>query len=273
MKRILILILPILLNSCENGGQLKSDPIFLSSDSTETVKFIFDSLRAEMYLQWFMEPTHSKYICYESPSFNPRIQIIINKKGEIMANYEVNPKSISELIVQFYSANLYKNEISNNFPFYSELTKKFLLSEIRELEAELDTIKKAHNVNQELIDFQQLVIGNWKSKLKVFSILSVDKIREPDYSAGIELKYPEKCKTNEVVLDSILLGFYRIREKDAKMYFNESYAKIFWKATKHKDSTAINKLNVFKTLHPIRVLDYGKSRYRPKMEIPPVLIE
>lgn len=274
MQRILVFILPLLAVSCNHVGSNNAEPKFTKTDSTEIINVIIDSLRAEMYTQWFMNPKFKKFQCYISPDFDPDLQIVINKFGEIEINGETNPKSISELTLNFYSKNLNENDLTNNFPLYSELTKYDITSQIKKQENELETIKTSNNEFQEIIDMKQKMVDEWKAKLNALRTIGVNKIREPYYFNGIELKYPENCKMNEAVLDSILLGFYKIREIDSKLYFDESYAKIFWKATQFKDSIALQRLDAFKLLHPVYILDYGKSRYTPKAEKappPPVL--
>lgn len=269
MQRVILFILPILMVSCNNGNSVNDKHNFTSADSTEIVKVIIDSLRAEMYTQWFMEPTHKKLQCYNPPDFNPELLIEINSNSEILINGISNPKSLPQLIVNFYSTNLNKNELGNNFQLYAELTKYQITTQIKKHQDELKAIKSTHKEFQEMIDFKQKIIIEWKGKLNSLSILGVNEIQEPHYLSGIEFKYPENSKINETVLDSILLGFYKIREIDSKKYFSESYAKIYWKAIHFNDSIAIQKLEAFKLLHPVRILDYRKSRYTPFVEIPP----
>jgi len=273
MRKASLLILPVLLFSCQSSENQEIEPVFTSADSTTIVTDIIDTLRAEMYEQWFMEPTHTKMQCYEPPNFRPSIDVLINNRGQLMIGGEINPNSISAKIVSFYSANLEKNDVRNNNPFYSEITKKEVENQIQKLESEIIQIRETYPLNQELIEFKQKMIKEWQDKLDVFQILDLKTLREPYYVAGVKYRYPEDYIHSEAILDSILLGFYRMREIDSKMYFNESYASTFWRATNLKDSIAIEKLKVFKILHPVHVLDFEKSRYKPYVEPPPPPIE
>lgn len=137
-------------------------------------------------------------------------------------------------------------------------------------------MKSIHNGLREMIVFKQNMLNEWKAKLDILKTLGSSKVQELNYLADVELKYPENCKINESVLDSILIGYYKIREEDSKKYFSESYAKIYWRAIHLKDSNTLKKLDAFKLLHPARILDFRKSRYTPLQEIlpsPPVIEE
>jgi hypothetical protein len=269
MQRIILFILPILLTSCNNGDSPNHEEYFTKTDSTQVVQVIIDSLRAEMYTQWIMDTTHNKLQCYNPPDFNPELLIELKTNGEILINGKSNSKSLSELIVKFYSIGRTKNESAMPPKLYYELTKHSIESEIKKHQDELEAMKSNHREFKDLIDFKQTLINAWKEKLDVLSTLRVNKILEPHDLSGIEFKYPNNSKSYEAVLDSILLGFYKIREADSKKYFSESYAKIYWRANYLKDSIALKKLNAFKVLHPVRILDYGKSRYTPLRENPP----
>lgn len=267
-RSLLFLIISLLIYSCKNGPVKNSEPVFTATDSTKIVKTILDSLHAEMNTQWFMDSTFKVTTCHSFPIFTPALRILLNGNGDIMIQGDLNNKNIVGSILNFYSANLFKNDYTNNYPNYLEISKKQILSTIKYLEEQITELKQ-NKSSLELIERNEKELDEWKDKLKILTLLSVDILREPAYTAGVELKYPEKSSVNEQILDSVLLGFYKIREIDAKIYFKESYAKIFWKATKHNDTLAINQLKAFKVLHPVYVLDYGKSKIPTSEMIPP----
>lgn len=269
MLKIILLISPMLMVGCNSSSSLPVEQKFTNADSLQIVNVIIDSLYAEMNTQWFMKPTDEKIRCYEPPSFSPRLLTEINTQNQVMINGVINPKSISKSVVKFYSDNLYKNDVTNNSPFYTELSQNALITQIRALEEELETIKSRNDASQEIARFKQIAIDEWKKKLEILDLLGGNCLREPQHGAGIEIRYYQDSKIYQEVLDSLLMGIYKIREIDSKIYFNESYAKIFWKACKQKDSIALKKLNAFKILHPVHILDYNKSRYSPKIEVVP----
>lgn len=156
---------------------------------------------------------------------------------------------------------------------YSRASRNVILDQITKEKVKIQEVKDTPNTDPEIVEFYQSILHEWENKLDLFAILSVDTLSEPVFSSGIKFKYSEDCKIYDQILDSILLGFYKIREIDSKIYFKESYAKIFWKANKLKDSLAIEQLKPFKTLHPIHILDYGKTRYKPYTPPPPPPIE
>ena len=273
MRKLLLFILPVLLFSCQSSDNSEIEPVFTSTDSTAMVQEILESLEAEMYTQWFMDTTAIGLTCYNSPEFNPALSVRINDQGMIMVKDVLNPKSISDMVVEFYSTNLFRNYLTNNDPMYSRVSKNEIINEIDEQKKKLKNVKNTPNVDPEIIVYYQNVLYEWESKLKLFSILAVDTLSEPQFATGIKFKYSENCNIYDQILDSILLGFYKIREIDSRIYYKESYAKIFWKATKLKDSIEIEQLIPFKTLHPVHILDYGKSRYKPYTELPPPPIE
>lgn len=96
--------------SCNTGGTRIDEQYFTIADSTKASKAIIDSMRAEMYTQWFMDTTHNKLHCYNPPDFNPELLIEIKSNGEIWVNGRINTKGISsELVVDFYSTDLKKH--------------------------------------------------------------------------------------------------------------------------------------------------------------------
>jgi hypothetical protein len=267
-KYICFLGLLFLSVRCENTNSVRVDNEFTKKDSTDILKVILDSLNTEMYAQWFMEPLKKGTQYSEEPSFNPRIYVNINSKEEILIRDEINKRFISELILEFYTSNLFT--IKNlETPYYSKLAKSEIISEIKRLENEINTIKTTHKEVQDFIQLRKETLNDWKKRLSFLKILGTDTIREPSSVAGIELNYPENSKINEAVLDSIFMGFYKIREFDAQLYFNESYAKIFWKANTKKDTKALKQLEVFKLLHPVKVLDHKKCQCFSTFQIPP----
>lgn len=265
MSRLLLLISPLLFFSCQSNEKPETGPVFSTTDSTAIVQDILDSLESEMYLQWFMDTTTGALVCYNSPDFHPALFVKVDKQGKIMINDVLNPGNISDLVLRFYSANYYKNDITNNTPLYSRISKQYVIEQISDAENEFLSLINTPNVPPDLLLYKQKAIDELKDKLDLFRILSIDTLKEPHYTAGVKFDCPEDFKKRNQVLDSILLGFYKIRELDGQEYFSESYAKIFWKATKYKDPIALKKLRAFKILHPVNILDYEKSRYKPSI--------
>lgn len=274
-RLFMLVLLVFSLTQCDISEKKNTPNLFSEKDSLELIPIIIDSFRIEMNQQWFMRTYSDGLGCYAPPSFNPVLRIEITGKDKVKIRENNSYLSISNSVKNFYSTNLTKNNLNNYDARYHIVYKKEIESKIEGLVAEYKEIEKMPSVMADILAFKQNQIKEWERKLNLFKTLQVKHFNEPDYNSGIELKYSDSCVIHETITDSILLGFYKLRELDAAKYSNQSYARTFWFATIQKDSLSTNKLNAFKFMHPINVLDFTKSHFTPiVIEVPPpVMIE
>lgn len=268
MLKYIFLAIPILLLSCKGEEGVSCQPVFTIADSTATVHQIMDSLRAELYDQWFMMKPSVEVTCGIPPKFDPVLSFEIDEQGEWTVRNQKNPTHISEEVVRFYHTNWKKDRSGNEDARYSVITQKEIEREMVEVEKEILAIKQSEQAPAELIQFKQLQLDEWRKKYRVFQTISLTKIRQPHYQTGISLDYPKDTKGVESILDSLLLGFYQLREWDSQEYFKESYAQIVWRATKEKDTLAMDRMNALTFLHPVQLLVYPMRRDAARTEIP-----
>lgn len=265
--KLLLFIFPFFFIACQNQDSSINANEFNASDSTRIINSILDSMKVEFNNQWFMQDIENHTTCSTAPYYGASISIDINKNESILLNMEfLNPKNISDSIVQFYSLNKQKNDPASNAPLYTSLSKKEILDHIETIERELKRTEGIKDYSQDIIDYRNEELLEWKGKLKIITTLKTDILKMPEQQSGVKLNYPKDCKINNELMDTILIGFYKLREIDAQHYFKDSYAKIFWKATLQKDSIALDQIETLKVLHPIAILDRAKCRlYAPIM--------
>lgn len=268
--KLLLFIIPFFFIGCQTQDSSIDVNQFNSSDSTKIINSILDSMKVELNNQWFMTEIERHVTCTIPPFYSPSISIDINQNESVLLNYEhLNPKSISDSIVKFYSTNIIKNDLSSNAPLYIRVSKLELKERIQSIEDEITRLKESDNYSLDILEFRIGELAEWKNKFNIFKTLNTNFLIEPDNRSGIMLDYPKDCKINEQILDTILIGFYKVRELDAQHYFKESYAKLFWKATNQSDTLAMDKIEAIKMLHPIAIIDYPKCKI--KSILPPPL--
>lgn len=260
MKQLLFIVIPLLFVGCQSNDSANYLPTFNQSDSTAIVKTILDSMQVEFNNQWFMTEEKFQSTCSMPPSFSPSVSIKINGKELILCSGQFSPKSISDSILQFYSINIVKNDLTSNAPLYNWLSKKEILEHIVMIEDEIIRMETLRDYSKDILEYRKDELIEWEGKLKILNTLKVDKIPQPEYDTGITLDYPKDCKINGQLMDTIFIGFYKVRELDAQHYFKESYAKLFWKATTQSDTLSMDKIDAIKMLHPINLIDFPKCK-------------
>lgn len=284
MWKSLILLFVLTLVGCEFSKSSDCEN-FSQKDSTLIINNILDSMRSEMNRQWFMKPAPNFYdenkqnysTCLSLPNFmennkppyfRQEMFFEIDSNNSVKLNGVKTNKNIEDKVDYFFSKNRISNHVDYDFALYITLTRKNIYGLI---EYYKENIKDATNYsNHEIKQFFESYLQQNYSKLSLLNTMSSDTLYEPYFQTCVKLLYQKNCKINEKIQERILMGFYRLREKDAKTYFEESYAKIFWKATKFDDTLAKRKLEALSILHPIYLLDYGKTKFKPKLRyIPP----
>jgi hypothetical protein len=229
---------------------------------------LIDSLESEMNNQWFMP-------CYKGieapyPSFYPCLKI----NATSITDYKINEEKIESIpnsVFQFYMTNYVSNNKEKPNPNYFTLKRTKIDNEISEINNKID--KLDYKKYPEIHDYYNEIKTEWIEKLNALNILEKDEMRLPGTESGIYFYYlnEDDNKLVQQITDSVLFGFYKIRDFDAMLYFKEPYIDIFHKAVKKKNSVAIKQLDALKILHPVNIIDQTKCKFDEKVivvEIP-----
>jgi hypothetical protein len=278
MWKSFTLVFVLLFFGCKNSIVSDCDS-FSQKDSITVVNNILDSMQAEMNRKWFMKPApiisddnfESTSFCIRFPKylktnkppyFSQEMFFEIDRDNSVKLNGEKTNRNITSNVVYFFSKNRSANQVDYDFALYIIQSRIELISGIKILQSQIQEAAKCSNYA--IKRFFETNLQLQYSKLRLLNTLSSDTLSEPHYQTCVKLSYPKNCKINEKIRDSLLIGFYKLREMDAKSYFENSYARIFWKATKFNDTIAKRQLEALNILHPIYLLDFGKSKYKPK---------
>lgn len=254
MKFTLVItsILTLLFVSCNNSKSNKYIPFseISTEDSLALVDQLFDSLHAEIY-------QNERYRVF---GIMPEIiycgayrefYLRINSNGKRIIGDTVT-KSFSPHIYAYFNTNYLKNDMSNNSVLYSRISKKEIVSQIKNAKEAAIEVENTPDAMQDIIDFKWNQVIEWESKYKTIRTLNINLLKEPEYSACINLDYPKKTIKKDDYFNEILLAFYKLRNERSLEHFNKSYLEVFYETLLFKRNYRSFAL---KTIQPINVKD------------------
>lgn len=264
----------IVLFSCstDKGGEVLQ-PVFTEADSLACVEILMDSLREEMMDQEYYRWTEDyPVMAYCGPRYF--FSVNINMHDAIMVFGELREDSIPEFIARYFTANMYQNDLENNFPMYSTINRKQIMETTSQAEEEYNYVKADTSVDIEMIRYRKRQWLEWKERLTTLETIGQEELREVHYQAGVTFNYVNKNQTYNEVMGNILLGFYLIRNKLSNHYFNKSYARIYWDYEQEPTIENLNRLKALKYLQPVRIYDkpFLKSIHKSVDPPPPTEI-
>ena len=199
--------------------------------------------------------------------------IVANAKNQIMVRGEIlnDPDQISEKIIEYYTKNrdLSKSEMQLvastashpgfNFPLYSKLTSEDIENYLAEAKIQLETTKKEHSSDVDLVNHKTEIVDQWIKKRRSLKLYGKKTMPEIHIQAHIRI---EVQKETEYAL------FAKIQSEIEEAYFylrNEEALKIFktpYGIIKRRDALNKNpnnkdrlKLDLLDTLYPKRVIE------------------
>lgn len=188
--------------------------------------------------------------------------IIANQNNQVMVKNRfprLNDLDIlSDHIVEFYTTNEKKNDVTNSFPMYSEATKTLVKGKLDELYDILDELENAETPDEESIRVRNDQIKEWERKKKALDMLGRPILREPHAQAHIrvEIKKKTNYKTFSKIHSEIEEAIYEIRDKSAKDIFGISYGTILSKMeTDLEDKESRKQFELLEILHPATVIE------------------
>ena len=242
----------IFLTGCGNQKSSKYIPFseISTADSLALVDQLFDSLHAEIYQD-------ERYRVFDDMSgiiycgAYREFYIQINSNGKRIIGDTVT-KSITPHIYAYFNTNYLKNDMSNNSVLYSRISKKEIINQIKNAKEAAIEVENTHDAIQDLIDFKWNQVIEWESKYKTIRTLNINLLKEPEYSACINLDYHTKAIKEGDYFNEILLAFYRLRNERSIEHFNKSYLEVFYETLLFKRNYRCLAL---KTIQPISVKD------------------
>ncbi|MBL1278640.1 MAG: hypothetical protein COA33_000065 [Fluviicola sp.] len=256
--KLTVLFLGLLLigcNSKESSNNLNDESAFLSeADSIAVLNDLIEEMKEENY---------TNLTSFNFPNYGCMPMLIEKRdifsiqqdlKGEIIINGLLDSKSITNEIVTYFSANREKNDVANNYPMYSRISRKEIIHLTKEAIEEAKKVKNTPGALEDIIDFKERQVEEWMKKLRAIKVLQIDKLPEPSVQAHITIEYQDTLK-GEHLIDSVLVGFFLLRDYASKKYFNESYLTIFQRNRKNETLLDTERLKALSILYPLTILD------------------
>ncbi len=210
-------------------------------------------LRTEMYSSNIYDPEMYDAVQCIMIEMRNQFNIQVLKNGVVVIEGDTT-NNISEAVSNYYLVNYEKNNVSNNFLFYSTISRRQVVENIQYAKQDAKNVENTQGVLQEVINFKWDQVQEWEQKKDIFNISNVTKIKEPHSQAVIILDYAD-TELGNAAMESILMALYYLRDKISKEYFKESYLKIYTRNKLMPNDLDQRKLNSFQILLPIRVLD------------------
>lgn len=255
----------LLLWSCKNDVPKTVTYDFSEADSLAVTSEIFDSLRAEYSKQWFVD-RQGCFIGYFPPFHYSQIDFELKNNCKVYRVNSSEPLNISQEVVSFFSSSDKKDKIN---PVFVNRTIGQTINEIVTLREEIRKLKLDPKTAIEILEYKQSVLSETEYKLQLLDLLNTDRIKEINENSGVRLFYFRENECTRKVFDSLLLGFYQLREIDSKKYFGQSYAKIFWLGLHKNDSLSTLRTNALNFLNPVQVIDMKKDNFGSSVPLPP----
>jgi hypothetical protein len=228
--------------------------LLAAADSMQIMTELIKELKMEMYDGYMPITKDSSLAAQLYCGFRPEIRIRINKTNQLIIGNDLamDWSKVSNLTVEFYSANLEKRNSFNDFPYYSVRSKKKIFQEITDNESNL----LIPDIDSALYEFFQEEIDRCKTELTTLTSINKDTLFTAQEGARITLEYFPEIDNQASIVDSVLVGFYILRDQSSKRYFNESYVDIYDRYIFTHMRNDREKLQALKVLHPMNVIDH-----------------
>lgn len=173
-------------------------------------------------------------------------------RGEIMSD----PNKISEKVVEFYSTNQKRNDVTNNFPMYSRVSKRVIEDNIRRIEIEAESLE-AQDAPAEMIDFKYSQMEEWEKKLRSLKLYGSNELPEIQFQANIRVEVQDATEYGlfAKIQTEIEEGIFELRNGEAKRIFGEDYQTIKTRFGQDQNPLDKDKLNLLEILFPARIIE------------------
>jgi hypothetical protein len=260
MKLVWITFLSINLCACQTTTSDINSNTISSADSIALQNEIVHSMEEDLFDNTFIQTNSDttdifqEYVCMPRPHFT----IKINERNQLMVSGEIDVPIIPRLI-KFYTENKKQNDVNNNSPMYSRIDEKGIIHQINRVKDELKEAQKYKKSKNE-IRLIEKNLSEWEQRLKALKTLKIKELSEIDRThVSITGTRNPKVDSNNV-LDSVLVGFYLLRDLVAREYFNVSYVSIYKKHKLYGSQNSFDQLEALKILYPVNVFDETKLK-------------
>ncbi|GAB5416759.1 MAG: hypothetical protein Crog4KO_22480 [Crocinitomicaceae bacterium] len=181
--------------------------------------------------------------------------------------------SIEEIqsgVFLYYTANASLNEAQTekniqdpnykflDYPFYSRIKLGDIEKRVEEHSEYLASAKEEQDEN--LIEFYQGALNEWKNKQRTIHILEVDELIEIQNQAFIQIEDAANKKGLSPMTEEAIRGILNVRNYASQKYFGVSYYSLYFDATRKNDTKAQDKMNAIDHLYQMKIVDESYAR-------------
>lgn len=190
-----------------------------------------------------------------------------NSQNQLMVRQELmqNPDDISERVVEWYTKNEKQNDVTNNFPMYSRISKSEIQAQIDAATQAAEAVENTPGASADIIDFKWKQVQEWENKMKALKLYGKAELPEIQFQAHIRIEV-QKATTFELytkIQSELQEAIYELRDGAAKDIFGESYGVIKKRydsieGDKSKQAQAAmdkDKLDLLAILYPDRFIE------------------
>lgn len=190
-----------------------------------------------------------------------------NSKNQLMVRGELmkDPDEISERVVDFYTTNELKNDVTNNYPMYSRISLKSIEENIRTATEQAEAVEATDGASADIIDFKWKQVEEWENKKAALKLYGKKELPEIHFQAHVRIEVQKETAYElfAKIQSEIEEAIYEVRDKAARDIFGESYGAI----TKRYDSNESDnskkaesmvdkgKIDLLKILYPDRFIE------------------
>lgn len=255
---IFILILGFLAGCCikeaEENDALRA--VVMDAGGREThQKQLLEEMRTELYSSRFYQVKMNNDLIICAPYIQPRnvLHIQQDSAGQLMIDSE-SRSDIFTSIRTYFTVNMDKNDVTNNYPMYAKLSRSVVKEHLKEARESKKVVEETPGASEEIIEFKVKQVESWEHMLRLFDVLDTNEISQPHFQAKVVIDY-QLDEQGSVLIDSALYAFYELREIVSKRYLHESYLKIYIRYSLEQREEDRDKMEAIKLLMPLAIVD------------------
>lgn len=185
-----------------------------------------------------------------------------NSRNELMVRKELmsDPDDISERVIEFYTFNEKRNDVTSNFPLYSRISMAEIDGRIEAALADAEAVEATPGAMQDIIDFKYSVLAEWENKKRALQLYG--KAELPEISSQAHVRIEVQIATEYALFAKIQSeleeAIFILRDKAARDVFKEGYGTIKsrYAVDKKKDvKRDKEKLDLLKILYPDKFIE------------------
>lgn len=272
---IIIALFFYFLPSCTTkSNETNNDLVLSDRDSLVFMNELFDSLEVELKSRYKKSMNiSSTCICF--CGIGSHVKVKVTSSNEVYLNDSIC-SNLSSSICAIYTKNFHSNLIMKNFVLYGFLSKNEIKEEHKLCQNGIDKLRKDQSKNpkgseaylgyEDFIKVKNKNLQRWQILLDALAYAGKNKIHQSNATNEVYVSYPDDYLFKTELKDSILHGFYQIRNEFTTYYFEKTYLQLFAENRTKKSKENQIKLDALKIIYPFLVIS-------PEMPSPVGLIE